>query len=226
MAPVRRADQVDLSWLTHRLSGLALSLRGRRDPSDQLTLFGPEVAESPPTKIITDRRARFLLLGAAIGYLALFLYWTFRQHRGLGTQAFDIGIFDQGVWLLSRFKDPFVTINGRNLFGDHASFILLPFAAIYWIVPSVKVLLAAQTLALGLGALPTFLIAREKLRDELLAAILGVAYLLNPVVGWANLSEMFHPDAFEIPLVLFAFWFLLRHRWLGYWLCLVALLLV
>ena len=36
-----------------------------------------------------------------------------------------------------------------------------------------------------------------------LAAILGIAYLLNPVVGWANLSEMFHPDAFEIPLVLF-----------------------
>ncbi|HEX8770225.1 MAG TPA: DUF2079 domain-containing protein [Acidimicrobiales bacterium] len=218
--------RVNLSWLTDRLSRLGLSRRGRQAAVDQLTLFGPEVAEAPPPKIVTDRRARLLLLATAIGYVALFLYWTFRQHRGLGTQAFDIGIFDQGVWLLSRFKDPFITINGRNLFGDHASFILLPFAAIYWVVPSVKVLLAAQTLALGIGALPTFLIAREKLRNELFAALLGIAYLLNPVVGWANLSEMFHPDAFEIPLVLFTFCFLLRRRWLGYWVCVCALLLV
>ena len=36
-----------------------------------------------------------------------------------------MGIFDQGVWLLSRFHAPFVTVMGRNLFGDHTSFILL-----------------------------------------------------------------------------------------------------
>jgi uncharacterized membrane protein len=226
MSPVVGADQVDLSWLTDRLPGLDLLRRSRDQVADQLTLFGPEIAKAPPRKIVPDRRARLLLLVAILGYVALYLYWSFRQHRGLGTQAFDIGIFDQGVWLLSRFKDPFVTINGRNLFGDHTSFILLPFAAVYWVIPSIKVLLTAQTLALGLGAVPTFLIAREKLRDEVFAAILGVAYLLNPVVGWANLSESFHPDAFEIPLVLFAFWFLLRRGWLGYWVCVVALLLV
>ena len=39
--------------------------------------------------------------------------------------GFDLGIFDQGIWLLSRFKSPFVTIMGLNLFGDHASYILL-----------------------------------------------------------------------------------------------------
>nr|MBA3268644.1 DUF2079 domain-containing protein [Acidimicrobiia bacterium] len=167
-----------------------------------------------------------LLFAAILGWTALFLHWTFRQHNGIGTPAFDIGIFDQGVWLLSRFKEPFVTVNGRHLFGDHTSFILLPLAAVYWVIPSIKVLLAAQTLALAAGALPTFLIARDKLRSEMLAALLAVAYLLQPVLGWTDLNEGFHPDAFEIPLVLFAFWFLLRHRWVGYWICVVALLLV
>ena len=33
-------------------------------------------------------------------------------------------------------------------------------------------------------------------------------------------------DSFEIPLVLFAFWFLMKHRWVGYWICVVALLLI
>ncbi len=175
---------------------------------------------------MTDPRARALLVVAVVGYVFVFLRWSFRQQDGLGTLAFDLGIFDQGVWLLSRFKTPFVTVNGRNLFGDHTSFVLLPWALVYRVFPSAKALLAGQAIALGSGAVAVFLIARDKLRTEMLAALLAVAYLLQPVVGWTNLSESFHPDAFEIPLVLFAMWFMVRHRWVGYWICVVALLLV
>ena len=180
----------------------------------------------PALRTTADPEARLLVVAAVVVYIALFLYWTFRHHDGLGTFSFDLGIFDQGVWLLSRFESPFITINGRPLFGDHTSFILLPWALVYRLIPSPKVLLASQTLALGLGAWPAFLIAREKLRSEMLAALLAVAYLLHPVLGWTNYSEGFHPDAFEIPLVLLAVWFLIRHRWVGYGICVVSLLLV
>ena len=44
-----------------------------------------------------------------------------------------LGIFDQGVWLLSRLKDPFVTIRGLPLFGDHASYRLSAWPAFQWI---------------------------------------------------------------------------------------------
>ena len=54
---------------------------------------------------------------------------------------------------------------------------------VYWILPSAKVLLFAQAAALGSGAVPTFLLAREKLRDEMLAVVLAVAYLLHPALG-------------------------------------------
>ncbi len=247
----RDYDRVDFGWLTTGLRRAGLLRPPPPPPVEQLAFFDAGTAprrrprpqwwpdirsdtrsdtvpggDSLPSTILADPRARLLLVASMLGWILLYLHWTFRQHNGLGTQAFDIGIFDQGVWLLSRFKRPFVTVNGRNLFGDHTSFLLLPFAAVYWVIPSIKVLLAAQTLALGSGALATFLIARDKLRSELLAAFLAVAYLLQPVLGWANLNEGFHPDAFEIPLVLFAFWFLLRHRWVGYWICVAALLLV
>ena len=249
--PEADRDRVDLSWLTNGLRRRGLLPPPRRQPAEQLALFSPGPAtasttatrrrptwwpslgaddgpedDSLPVTIRVAKPARALLVAAMGGYVALFLYWTLRQHDALGTQAFDIGIFDQGVWLLSRFKTPFVTVNGRNLFGDHTSFILLPFAAVYWLIPSIKVLLVAQTLALASGALATFLIARDKLRSEMFAALFAVAYLVQPVLGWTNINEGFHPDAFEIPLVLFTFWFLLRHRWVGYWICLVALLLV
>ncbi|MDQ6798634.1 MAG: DUF2079 domain-containing protein, partial [Actinomycetota bacterium] len=238
-------DQVDITWLTNGLRRLGLLKPPRPASAQQLTLFGPGIArrsrptwwpangsgsasadELLPRTITSDPRARLLLFIAAAAWIIIFVRWSFRQQDGLGTVAFDLGIFDQGVWLLSRFKTPFVTVNGRNLFGDHTSFILLPWAIVYRVIPSAKVLLAGQAVALGAGALPVFLIAREKLRAEMLAALLAIAYLLQPVVGWMNLSESFHPDAFEIPLLLFAFWFLLRHRWVGYWVCVVALLLV
>lgn len=180
-------------------------------------------ADSRP--IAANRRARTLLVAATIGYVWLFSYWTMRHHDGYGTTAFDLGIYDQGVWLLSRFETPFVTIMGRHLFGDHTSFILLPLVPFYWIFPSAKVLLVAQAAALGSAAVPAFLLARHKLRNEWLAAVIGVAYLLHPAVGLTNL-EQFHPDVFEVPLVLFALWFMVRHRWIPFGLCVVGLLLV
>ena len=248
-APEPDRDEVDFGWLTgwlrrRRLIGPARREEGPEEGGQQLALFeapgGPGAREpSPPSAIEAavdpaeldaapierSLKARCLLVLAMVGYIALFSYWTTRHHDGLGTQAFDFGIYDQGLWLLSRFERPFITIMGRHLFGDHTSFILLPLVPVFWLIPSAKVLLVSQSIALGLGAVPTFLLAREKLRYETLAALLAVAYLLHPVVGWTNL-EQFHPDAFEVPLVLFAIYFMVRQRWVPYFVCVGAVLLV
>ena len=154
-----------------------------------------------------------------IGRHSLLTQWAF------GTGGFDIGIFDQGVWLLSRFKDPFITIMGVDLFGDHTSFILLPLVPLYWIHPSASILLVAQTLALAGAAIPVFLIGRDRFRHEVLALGAAVAYLLHPAVALTNL-ENFHPDPFEVPLVLFALFFMLQRRWVPYFVFVVATLLV
>ena len=181
--------------------------------------------EDDRREIRRDPLARFLVLVGIVFYIGLFSYWTSRHHDGFGTYAFDFGIYDQALWLLSRFKTPFITIMGRHLFGDHTSFILLFLVPFYWVIPSAKVLLVAQAAALGIAALPAFLIGREKLRNEFMAAVLALAYLLHPAIHWTNL-EQFHPDVFEVPLLLFAFWFMLRSRWLWYGVSLALLLLV
>jgi uncharacterized membrane protein len=181
--------------------------------------------EDDRREIVRDPRARFLVLAGIVAYIGLFSYWTTRHHDAFGTYAFDFGIYDQALWLLSRFERPFITIMGRHLFGDHTSFILLFLVPVYWVIPSAKVLLIAQAAALGIAALPAFLIAREKLRNEMLAALMAIAYLLHPAVGWTNL-EQFHPDVFEVPLLLFAIWFMLRSRWVWYAISVGLLLLV
>ena len=82
-----------------------------------------------------------VLLCACSAVATTRLQWDI--HRGLGTSSFDVGLYDQGIWLLSRFEAPFVTLMGRNLFGDHASFILILLVPFYWIWPAAGVLRGA-----------------------------------------------------------------------------------
>ena len=169
--------------------------------------------------------ARLALVAAVGVYVFLFAKWTIHNHFAFGTAGFDLGIFDQGVWLLSRFKEPFVTVMGTHLFGDHTTFILAALVPLYWIWPSAYVLLVAQCLALGLAAIPAFLLGRWVLGNEWLALCVAVAYLLQPAVAYTNL-EQFHPDSFEVPLALLAFYFMTRGRWKLFVTCVIALLLV
>ncbi|MFQ5523100.1 MAG: DUF2079 domain-containing protein [Acidimicrobiia bacterium] len=134
-------------------------------------------------------------------YVAVFSYLMLKRHAGFGTQAFDLGIFDQGLWLLSRFKNPFVTLRGLNLFADHASYIMFPLAPLYWVWPDVRALIIVTNLALAAGAPLVFRIAKGEGLGDYMALALAVAYLLHPATGW-NAWDSFHPEIFALPLIL------------------------
>lgn len=206
---------------------LRWSLRARSYIRRKTRRLRRRAAASPTeqTPIAASITARLFLAAVVVVYIVFFTHWALAQHYGFGTFGFDLGIFEQGMWLLSRFKDPFVTVLGLDLFGDHTSFILLFLVPLYWLSSSTSMLLIAQTLALGAAAVPLWLIAREKLRNEWLAVGAAVAYLAHPAVGLTNL-ENFHPDTFEVPLVFGVLFFMMKRRWIGYAICLVALLLV
>jgi uncharacterized membrane protein len=131
----------------------------------------------------------------AAGYAWYFARLSVAVHDGYGTFGFDMGIFDQGVWLLSRFHAPFVTVMGRDLFGDHTSFILLLAVPLYWIHDAPQTLLVLQAILLGAAALPIYALARHLLADTVLATLLAFAYLCNPALQRGDL-EQFHPEAF------------------------------
>jgi uncharacterized membrane protein len=207
----------DLRWSIRLRSRLRLIRRRMR------ATFPME--EGDRTAITRSLTARWALWGAIALYMIVFIRWALLAHYGFETYGFDLAIFDQGIWLLSRFEEPFVTVLGLNLFGDHTSFLLLLLVPFYWLVPSASILLSAQAIALGAAAFPAFLIAREKLRNEIAASLVAIAYLFHPAVGLTNL-ENFHPDSFEVPLVMGAIYFMLKERWRFYWICIVGALLV
>ncbi|MBV9285012.1 MAG: DUF2079 domain-containing protein [Acidimicrobiia bacterium] len=136
-------------------------------------------------------------------YTLHFGHLTSEVHRGYGDSAFDIGLYDQGLWLLSRFHAPFITLMGRNLFGDHTQFSLLFLVPLYWLRPDATTLLYVQAFALALGAVPVYLLAMRLLRRPVLAVVLAASYLLFPALAASNL-ENFHPDCLLVPILGFA----------------------
>lgn len=146
-------------------------------------------------------------------------------HRGLGTASYDAGLYDQGLWLLSRGEAPFVTLMGRNLFGDHASLILIFVVPLYWLVPGTETLLALQAVVIAAGAIPIYFFARRSLNSSLLGLLMGIVWLVNPAVNGTNL-ENYHPDSFLGLFVPIALICALTKRWRGYWIAVVLCLLV
>jgi uncharacterized membrane protein len=143
--------------------------------------------------------------GLTAAYVATFGTLTWFQHANFGTFGYDMGLYDQGIWLVSRFKDPFVTIRGLNFFAHHVNLITLLFVPAYWLGAGPHFLYLVETVWMALGALPLFLLARDRLDSGWLAVAVAGCFLLYPSLEWINWWH-FHPDALIITPLLFAWW--------------------
>ncbi|TAF11159.1 MAG: DUF2079 domain-containing protein [Nostocales cyanobacterium] len=148
-------------------------------------------------KLICSRSLGWIL---CISTLVLFICSSVR-HELFKSNAFDLGIFDQAIYLISQGKEPITTIQGFHILGDHAAWIHYILALPYKIYPSVYWLFIVQSLALALGALPTWYLAIQAGLKESQAMGVAIAYLLYPVVFNANLFD-FHPEVIAVPLLL------------------------
>ncbi|MFP4554563.1 MAG: DUF2079 domain-containing protein, partial [Actinomycetota bacterium] len=142
-----------------------------------------------------------VLLTAIFVWVGWFGWLALGRYSAFSFGAFDLGIFDQGAWLISRGDlSPFITLRGLPLFADHSSYLLFLVAPIYlvWADPRVLVLLAVLAPAAAVWLAYRIGIA-EGLRPWV-AATIGLALLLHPAVAWTP-WDAFHPETLTIPLL-------------------------
>lgn len=151
-------------------------------------------ADPPRARSWADDRTGITMVGFGVAMMATASFLRWRNHWA---GALDLGLFDQGVWKLSRFQAPELTILPENLFGDHLSLVLVLFAPLYWIHPSPGWLLLVQALAVGLTVLPMRALARDLGAPPSLAAL---ATLASAPIWMANLYD-FHPVTLTVPVV-------------------------
>ncbi|MBN2057490.1 MAG: DUF2079 domain-containing protein [Candidatus Saganbacteria bacterium] len=167
-----------------------------------------------------DRLFFCLVVLAALVYVVVFSAYSIILHENFMTQAFDAGIDDQGIWLLSRFLPPFVTVRGLNLFGDSVTLTHFFFAPLLWLWNSFNMLLIAQTFWLAIGAIPLFFFARERFKNGFLAMSVSFSYLLYPALQNMNLDQ-FHSEVIAVLFLIMTIYYLLKERYMPYYVFLV-----
>jgi len=151
-------------------------------------------------------------------YTAAFGALSVLRYRSYNVGRFDLGNMTQAVWATAHGHPLAVTnLEGEQVsrLGSHVDPILAVFAPLWWLWPSPAMLLTAQAVAIAIGALPVFWLARKHLGSHRAALGFSLAYLLYPPVQWLTLNE-FHPVALACPLLLFAFWYLDEDRLLPF----------
>jgi uncharacterized membrane protein len=163
-----------------------------------------------------------VLVGAAVAaYAAGFGALSLLRQRAFETGRFDLGNMTQAVWSTAHGHPLAVTdLRGDQILrlAAHVDPILVLLAPLWWLWPSPDLLLVVQAVAIALGAIAVFRLARKHLGSEHAAAGFALAYLLLPATQWLTLNE-FHPVALACPLLLWAFWFLDEDRLLPFAVC-------
>jgi uncharacterized membrane protein len=136
---------------------------------------------------------------------------------------FDLGNMTQAVWSTAHGRPlENTTISGDQIsrLAGHVDPILALLAPLWLVFPSPLTLAAVQVVAVSLGALPVYWLARAHLGSASLAVVLAISYLLYPWLAWTTLDAM-HPVTLAIPLLLFGIWFLDADRLAPFAVCAV-----
>src|SRR4051812_4596114 len=134
------------------------------------------------------------------------------HHNNFGTWSYDLGIYDQGFWLVSRGGQTFMTVRGLDFWGQHVNLIASAFAPFYWLGAGPSFLFVAQATVLGFGAVPVYLIAKDRFKTPWMGLVFPVFSLMSAPIQWIS-GANFPPEALVIPPFLFAWWFAMNRRW-------------
>src|SRR5438132_1517807 len=167
-----------------------------------------------------DRTAVALALAAGLVGVSLLglRYATWHTH------VFDLGSYDQKIWVASVQEDLTGVIEQTYRGGErfspcgatrywgicHFQPLYVIYALAYRLWPSPLLLLWSQALLVASGVIPCYLLTRKLLGST--AGVLGVmVYLLHPAVQFNALLD-FRPDHVAIPFLFWAFWLAVRDR--------------
>jgi len=189
-------------------------------------------------------RRRYILPLAIFVFVVLITLVGWLKYRAFLYTGLDLAIYNNVFWNTIHGHLFASSIHAPNYLGDHAEWLILPISLIYRIIPHPITLIFLQAVALGISAVPIYLIARKILdrhreaagrgdlefassvrwTSDLLAMTMGLLWLANPFVWNISLYE-YHLLPFAIPFLLFAAYFFLEKRFRPFIACVVVALL-
>jgi len=175
------------------------------------------MASEAPSSARPSRAPLVVVCAAAGVYAATFATMGILQYRAGNITYIDTAAFEEMLWKTLRGQFLMTSQWPFNFLGIHVQFSHLFLLPIYVFYPDLRTLMVCQTVALAAGAFPVYGLATQVLRRRWAAAALAVAYLLYTPMQMLDLEggetyNTFRPITFAVPLLLAAFYYLVRGR--------------
>ncbi len=169
-----------------------------------------------------DRRARWVLVALMLGYTLLVSVAAIRKFQ-LYRMGFDLGLIQQAIWntLHGRLLATHAYDFTDTLMGTDSFFVWLVFAPLYALAPTPATLLILQTVTVATGAIPVYLLARDRVGPRWVGLLLAAVYLMYPPVFNGNLYEVRE----RVMAMVFMLWLLLCLERGWFWRMLIPLTL-
>jgi uncharacterized membrane protein len=182
--------------------------------SQRLVRHEPAARLPPAERLV--RHERHLALALAVAWTALYATLAVLRHLTWHSTAYDLTVFDQAYWNTTQGRVFESTLDRgscepTSFLGGHLSLVHFALFPLYALVPRADTLVVLQAIAIGLGAWPVYVLARDRLRPGAERLVWVAAYLLTAPLSWMALFD-FHEIPFAIPFLGWALVFVARGR--------------
>ncbi len=135
-----------------------------------------------------------------ISFLILSIASSLR-HYWFQSSSWDLGIFDQAIYLISQGQEPYSSLLGFHILGDHGALVLYPLGFLYKYFSSTYFLFFIQSFAFSISIFPLYKLSKNLKLSALSTNASYIAFLLYPIVFNVNIFD-FHPEVFAFPIIL------------------------
>lgn len=127
-------------------------------------------------KILGVRFDFFLVVVVFLLFSLLYSLLSVVRHNHFQSQGIDFAIYDQALWLYSRWQWPFSTVTFLFDLADRFRPIMLALSSLYWFTENERVILIFQAVIVAAAVFPIWLLAR-KVVGRWLALIIAFLYI-------------------------------------------------
>ncbi|MBN2399802.1 MAG: DUF2079 domain-containing protein [Candidatus Aminicenantes bacterium] len=164
-------------------------------------------------RITAFYRQNLFFCNFLLAWSLLFSLLCTAQHFSFATSAWDLSIFDYAMSSTLKgdiMAEPFHYFGWGSHLAIHFTPVLFFLVPLYLVFKGPLFLLYIQVLAVGLAAIPLYLIAKHKFPDRKIAVAAAFVFLTyRPLL--TGLMYDFHPEMFY-PLFIFASYYFLAIR--------------
>ena len=178
----------------------------------------PPTAQPSPPDSLWSRLSKADKIMAALILLALTFFFRLAccKYGFFNGETNDLTVFAYAFsqTMKGHFM-PVYFMPHAILLGCHVNWIILAWLPIYAVWQSFYALLFYQSLMLTAAAWPFYLLAKQVLKNDRAAVVLGAVFLIFPTIASQHVNQI-HDDQFALPFVMFAFYFFEREKFTAF----------